>query len=1014
MLNTHTYYSFHYGTVSPKQLVELIKTLGYNVLALTDINFTSAHLDFVRLCQKEGIKPILGVDFRDGAQQKFIALAKNNNGLQEINTYLAELRHSKTPPPDCAPEFKSSFVIYPFENAPEKLREFEYVGVRYQNLTHLRLYPSAHPIDKMVALHTFSFRNKKDFNAHRLLRAIHNNTLLSKLPKSEEGQPHDRFIDYDELKNLFESRPELLENSEKMLRQCSIHFEFGENAPHQNLKHYTGSAEEDWKLVKKLCKQGVEYRYPNASEDIFTRLDKELDIIRQKGYLAYFLMAWDMVSYAQKQGYFYVGRGSGANSIVAYLLRITDVDPIELDLYFERFINLFRRNPPDFDIDFSWKDRPDMTRYIFERFGAKRTALLGSYVTFQYRAVVRELGKVFGLPKHEIDTLSSGRVNFNKLDSVAQLVLKYGQYIQGFPNHLSVHAGGIIISEKPIHYFTATDLPPKGFPTTHFDMIVAEDVGLYKFDILGQRGLGKIKDALTVVKENHPDHPEIDIHDIPRFKRDPKIKSLLRQGKAIGCFYVESPAMRMLLNKLKVDDYLGLVAASSIIRPGVAKSGMMREYILRFRYPERRKDAHPVMLDIMPDTFGVMVYQEDVIKVAHYFAGLSLGEADVLRRGMSGKYRSREEFQQVRNKFFANCAEKGHSSQLSAEIWRQVESFAGYAFAKGHSASYAVESYQSLFLKAHYPLEYMVATINNGGGFYRADLYLHEARMHGAKIHPPCVNKSDALTRIEGKDIYLGLAFIHGMETKVAHAIVEERKRNGKYISFDDFADRLSISLDDIENLIRIDGLRFTSENKRTLLWKAHLWVGKTRKPVDTNRLFSSEPRKYEIPGLHSTLTENLFDQIELLGFPLGDPWLLLEEESSHSMRSQHLSKHLNEIVEIEGYLVTTKSTTTVQKKHMQFGTFLDRDGQFIDTVHFPPVVKKYPLSGRGIYRITGKVTEEFEFYSIDVQSINRLSFIPDPRYSEEGIRPGVKAIQEHQQLSRRKKKNMIRPIRPK
>ena len=268
-----------------------------------------------------------------------------------------------------------------------------------------------------------------------------------------------------------------------------------------------------------------------------------------------------------------------------------------------------------------------------------------------------------------------------------------------------------MIAEKSIHYHTGTFLPPKGFATTQFDMVVAEDIGLHKFDILSQRGLSKIQDALHIVRKNKPEDILLDIRNLQAFKQDEKIKSILRNGRAMGCFYVESPAMRMLLKKLKVDTYLGLVAASSIIRPGVSNSGMMREYIVRFTDPERRQAAHPVLLDIMPDTFGVMVYQEDVIKVAHYFAVLSLGEADVLRRGMSGKFRSREEFKNVENQYFENCKARGYSLELAQDIWRQIESFAGYAFAKGHSASYAVESYQSLYLKAHYPLEYMVARL---------------------------------------------------------------------------------------------------------------------------------------------------------------------------------------------------------------------------------------------------------------------------------------------------------------
>ena len=430
----------------------------------------------------------------------------------------------------------------------------------------------------------------------------------------------------------------------------------------------------------------------------------------------------------------------------------------------------------------------------FERF--KHVALLGTYNTFKNRSVRRELGKVFGLPPHEIERIQNDRILDNKLDKLSLLVRKYGRLLHGLPSHLSIHAGGILISEKSIHRYSATEMPPKGFPTVQFDMVVAEDIGLYKFDILSQRGLGKIKDALEIVRVNQPEEEEIDIHDVARFKEDEKVKSLLRSGRAIGCFYVESPAMRMLLKKLEVDHYLGLVAASSIIRPGVAKSGMMREYILRFRKEERRKNAHPILLDLMPETYGVMVYQEDVIKVAHHFAGLTLAEADVLRRGMSGKYRSREEFQKVRSKFFSNCKEQGHSDKITSEVWMQIESFAGYAFSKGHSASYAVESYQSLFLKAHYPLEYMVAVLNNGGGFYRWELYIHEARMHGGTIEHPCVNTSLPQARIEGKRIILGFVTLKELAHHSIESVVKARVLEGIFQGLYDFIKRTGLSLE--------------------------------------------------------------------------------------------------------------------------------------------------------------------------------------------------------------------------
>ena len=288
--------------------------------------------------------------------------------------------------------------------------------------------------------------------------------------------------------------------------------------------------------------------------------------------------------------------------------------------------------------------------------------------------------------------------------------------------------------KKPIHYYATTFFPPKGFRTIHLDMHIAEDARLHKFDILSQRGLSKIADALKIIGQNQ--NKQVDIHQIEIFKNETNINELLARGDCMGCFYIESPAMRMLLQKLKVNNYLSLVAASSIIRPGVSQSGMMNEYILRHQNPEKvHQRANPVLLNIMPETYGVMVYQEDVIKVAHYYGGLSLAEADVLRRGMSGKSRSKTEFDRIKVQFFENGNQKGYREEEMNEVWRQIESFAGYAFAKGHSASYAVESYQSLFLRAYYPLEYLTAVINNGGGFYGIEFYLKEAIRLGARVY---------------------------------------------------------------------------------------------------------------------------------------------------------------------------------------------------------------------------------------------------------------------------------------
>ncbi|MFT5230990.1 MAG: error-prone DNA polymerase [Saprospiraceae bacterium] len=996
-LNTHTYFSLRYGTIAPRDVLEYFQKLGVSRFALTDINNTSACLEVLRLAPKYNCTPVLGIDFRKGAQQHFIMLAKNNTGFKNCNVYLSQFLHeagttSILAVPERAPQLKHTFVIYPFDSYDgHPLEDNEYIGVQPKDVNRLifLLRPKSNTSwtkkrDKLVALQTVTFINKKGFNTHRLLRAIDNNTLLSKLPDTEVGNPKDLLCTVKALETAFAAFPELLQNSERLLKQCNVTFDFIGKKPN-NQRSYTANEQLDNKLLRKLTYAGIHYRYKRPGERVLKRIEKELEIIQLQNFVSYFLINWKILKYARSKGHFYVGRGSGANSVVAYLLRITDVDPIELDLYFERFINLYRKNPPDFDIDFSWRDRDDITQFIFKRF--KNTALISVYNTFKHKASVRELGKVFGLPKAEIDMLSKGNYSYKALDKLSQFVVQYSQLIQGFPNYLGIHASGILISQKPIHNYTATFMPPKGFATTQFDMVVAEDIGLYKFDILSQRGLGKIKDAVQIIKHNQPAAADFDIHDIARFKKDERIKDLLRNAKAIGCFYVESPAMRMLMRKLQVDNYLGLVAASSVIRPGVAKSGMMREYILRYRFPERRKEAHPVLLDIMPETYGVMVYQEDVIKVAHYFGGLTLGEADMLRRGMSGKFRSREEFDKVKDRFFENCRDAGKPEALITEVWRQTESFAGYAFAKGHSASYAVESYQSLFLKAYFPLEYMVATLNNGGGFYRPEQYVHEARMHGATILSPCINTSYTLSYIKGTSIYLGFGFLHALESNTIDTISKERVKNGIYESLDHFIERVPISMEQVAILIKINAFRFTNRNKRELLWEAYMKINKVTFEAHKPTLFKTEKINYKTPDLPNTEQEDAFDEMELLGYPLCNPFSLLQENPQNALRAKHLEKRIGKIVTIEGYLVTTKRTTTSNRKQMYFGNFLDRDGYFVDTVHFPPVAAKYKFRGRGIYTITGTVMEEFDCITIEVIKMEHCAIIQDPRYSDESLK---------------------------
>ncbi|MEK7256420.1 MAG: hypothetical protein AAB316_16820 [Bacteroidota bacterium] len=504
--------------------------------------------------------------------------------------------------------------------------------------------------------------------------------------------------------------------------------------------------------------------------------------------------------------------------------------------------------------------------------------------------------------------------------------------------------------------------------------------------MLSQRGLGHIKESVDLIKKNQG--KAVDIHDILAIKQDERVRAQLRSGHCIGCFYIESPAMRGLLKKLRCDDYQHLVAASSIIRPGVAKSGMMKEYIRRFHSPHSFEYLHPVFKEHLGETFGVMVFQEDVMKIVHHFAGLGLDESDMLRRLMSGKKRGDDKFELLRKKYFENCHSIGHPEVLSQEVWRQVESFAGYSFCKAHSASYAVESFQSLYLKAYFPLEFMTAVINNFGGFYRTEYYFHEARMAGAAIHAPCVNHSEHLTSLQGTDLFTGFIHLSQMEHAAVQRLVAERRRGGVFRSLADFVSRVEISSGQLDLLIRIGAFRFTGMTKCELMWEKNA-VFNPKTPGGmanaTGLLFTDLHETYDLPKLEEGEFDQAFDEIELLGFPLRSPFELLADPVAgcEGIEAADLKKCVGKAVVLIGYYVTRKDVRTVKNELMHFGTWLDREGQFFDTVHFPFFLKTSPFRGKGIYRIEGKVTEEYGFPSVEVVKMERLPFRRDERYPE-------------------------------
>lgn len=1064
IVHFHSFFSLRYGMMSPEEIVQRCESEAMSMrqkvpILLADINNVSGVSNYLRAAREcKHILPLVGCDIRNGDRHLYLMLCESQSGFASMNGFLSDHLMGDQQFPEVAPRLLGVRVIYPIErlwgwqkdlldsaDGGAVISAWGF-GVPWRQLDRLRLWKKSLPVERLFAVQTVTVRDEIDFETHKLLRCIDHNCLLSKLPEGATAEPWQQWQPLRQIFSKFVAAKHLITQAQAFAEGCAWTFEWNIQ---QNKKTFTGDPDQDFRMLRELASEGLHYRYPNYTFQTTQRLEKEMQMIYQLGFTSYFLINWDICRFARENNFFYVGRGSGANSMVAYCLRITDVDPIDLDLYFERFINPHRSSPPDFDLDFSWQDRDHVTAYILEKYKAHGAALVATYSTFQTNAVVRELGKVYGLPKAEIDALlnktsyyshatfeaytpskgdvysqpgvghgirnrtlgrsggktvettenpvptgvsnaaeNSTAVREDDHPSLYQELLKHAHRIHNLPNHLSIHVGGILIPEKHIHHYSATFLPPKGFPVVQFSLLEAEDLGIAKFDILSQRGLGHIKDAVVYVQQNQG--ISVDAHQIHAFKNDPVIQRLIETGHTTGCFYVESPAMRQLLRKLKCKDYLTLVAASSVIRPGVARSGMMRAFIERHVDPAKRSEAHPVLWDLMPETYGIMVYQEDVIKVAHHFAGIGLGESDVLRRGMSGKFRSREEFQKVKESFFASALQKGHKPELVGEVWHQIESFAGYSFAKGHSASYAVESYQSLYMKAHYPLEFYTAVINNFGGFYRTEFYVHAARKSGAIIEAPCINESLVLTRIQGKTLWLGLGLVDGLEQQCVRKLLSARDQAGPFSSLSDFKQRVEPGLEQLKTLIHIGACRSWQRSRKALLWEAHALYASKKAVVQTEKLFLEPTKEYQLPSLEDSWLEVAHDERNLLGFSLGHPFQLIQGAPYphdpalphlSKIRSKHFQQMLHKNILIEGYLVTVKPTKTVGGKEMNFGTWLDADGHYFDSIHFPPSLSKSPFNGRGVYRLWGKITEDYGVFNIEVSRMVKIPYQSDPRF---------------------------------
>jgi DNA-directed DNA polymerase III PolC len=1020
-LNCHSNYSLLAGADKVEDLTQAAADMGLSSLALTDTNNLYAAVHFYRAALHVGIRPIFGVEIATGdahSPQCAVVLAKDQQGFAELCRIITDRQ--------LRPDFllsarlkQCSHHVIIISSSEKVLRDVAnergnknlYVeltrfgdGAQYRALKLARLYG----LECVVTNRVF-FIHREDWETHRLLSAIRTNTTVQTLPSGAIIAPEAWMKSPQDMVRLFDDFPDAIRNSARIAEMCDVSLTLGEvKFPPFDLPPGESYAS----LLGKLAHKGLRKYYREVTPAATRRLRYELQVINDLSFAPYFLIVWDIVREAVSRNIPTVGRGSAANSLVCAALGITEVDPIKHNLYFERFLNPERTDYPDIDIDFPWNRRDEMLDYVFEKYGQDNVALISAHVHFRGRSIVREVGKAIGVPIPEIDVFTKRLPHFSSVSQLEEAreivpecrdlpledepyrsIIKLGKRIEGFPRHLSVHCGGIVVSPSPITDFIPLQKTPKGFVVTQYDMYPVEDMGLLKIDLLAQKGLAVLADTVREVEEHYG--TKVDFTRIDPTK-DNATRSLVKEGRTIGCFYIESPGMRNLLQKLGVENFDMLTAASSIIRPGVSESGMMKSFIDRHNGKEKVRYLHPKLEELLKETFGVMIYQEDVIKVAHAVAGMTLGEADSLRKCMSKK-RDWEDMENYRNRFIRGALGNGVSPPIAEEIWRQIESFAGYAFCKAHSASFAVVSYQTAWLKAHYPAEFMAAVLSNQGGFYDTCAYTEEARRMGIKILHPDINIGKyefAAERIglgDGKRnaIRVGFMQVKGFARNNIQSVIDCRAAAGAYDSLTDFLLRATIDDSEAEALIRCGAFDRFGWTRPELLWQLKLFSKRSG-------LLSSASQDNHMPGFracadmgdesHSLipslpqydLREKLFSELECLDITVTSHLLSLYAEESAGLAltasrtgipfipARKIHKYAGRLVSMQGWLITAKRTRTSKNELMKFLTLEDATASFEVTL-FPGIYRRFGhlLHGRGPYNVKGRVEMDSHCYTL-------------------------------------------------
>jgi len=864
-LHVHTEYSLLDGACRIKELVAKAKKYKMPALAITDHGVMYGVIQFYKEAIRQGVKPIIGCEvyvapnsrFDKSTQRKetpyhLILLAKNNEGYKNLMklvtlSYLEGFYYKPRIDKEILREYSKGLIglsaclkgeipYYILQNNINRAKEVtvDFVNIFGEDNFYLELQKNGIPEQEivnenlikigqelsipLVASSDIHYIKKEDASAHEILLCIQTATNLDDPKRLKFATDKFYFCSPEEMNQNFSEIPQAIENTIRIAEKCNLEINFKQaqlpefSVPQNyNINSY----------LKELCYQGLKERYPIITKELEDRLEYELSVIEKMEFVPYFLIVWDFVRYAKEKNIMVgPGRGSAAGSLVAYCLKITNVDPMTYGLLFERFLNPERISMPDFDIDFCYERREEVIEYVSKKYGEDKVAQIITFGTMAARAAIRDVGRALGVPYSQVDTIAkmipwepnitiekalnmeSRLKDLMKKDKNIKKLIDIASSLEGLARHASTHAAGIVLSQKPLTDYVPLQNTTESEICTQYAMTELEELGLLKMDFLGLRTLTVISNTLEIIK--HTQGKEVDIDRIPL--DDKLVYRMLSQGNCAGIFQLESEGMRDLVKRLKPESIEDIAALLALYRPGPLGSGMIEDFINRKKGIVKIRYPHPRLESILKETYGVIVYQEQVMKIASELAGFTLGQADILRKAMGKKQKVVMEKQ--REIFIKGAQKKGIRKSSATEIFDLIAYFAGYGFNKSHSVSYAFISYQTAYLKTHYPVEYMSSLLTSiMGNNDKVALYIKECKNMNIDILPPDINQSLVNFTVVGeKAIRFGLAAVKNVGEKAIKSIIKERKKNSNFTSLLDFCQRVDLRLVNkrvIESLIK-------------------------------------------------------------------------------------------------------------------------------------------------------------------------------------------------------------------